>query len=233
MVPNPMEPGPTEFPVSRWNQYPFQEEFYFIFFFRFRIHALYWAYTVRTFFFPLGTNTRIKLTHSEMKGGWALITCTILLFWQHIYATFSLQFWVCFLFFFKKSHSYVTKMIFQSYCRNKKQGLNIESNKKDPQKASKNGRIWRAVVSHLYQLHVTLLQNIFTGANAHRRIMLGSFSLRWNNSHKLRMFSSSLLDGAFFTSNVTKSTSRHTREGGGMILLALSCLCILATDQSC
>lgn len=53
MVPNPMEPGPTEFPVSRWNQFPFQEEFYFIFF-RFRIHALYWAYTVRTFFFHLG-----------------------------------------------------------------------------------------------------------------------------------------------------------------------------------
>lgn len=136
------------------------------------------------------------------------------------------------LFVLKKSHSYVTKMIFQSYCSNKKQGLNIESNKKEPQKASKNGRIWRAIVSHLYQLHMTLLQNIFTGDNAHCRIMLGSFSLRWNTSHKLRMFSSSLLDGAFFTSNVTKSTSRHTREGGGMILLALSHLCILATDQS-
>lgn len=141
---------------------------------------------------------------------------------------YSLFLFVC----FKKNHSYVTKMIFQSYCSNKKQGLNIESNKKEPQKASKNGRIWRAIVSHLYQLHMTLLQNIFTGANAHRRIMLGSFSLRWNASHKLRMFSSSLLDGAFFTSNVTKSTSRHTREGGGMILLALSHLCILATDQS-
>lgn len=69
-------------------------------------------------------------------------------------------------FFLKKitiGHSHVTKMIFRSYCRNKKQGLNRESNKKDPQKASKNGRIWRAIVSHLYQLHTTLLYNVSLG----------------------------------------------------------------------
>ena len=60
-----------------------------------------------------------------------------------------------------------------------------------------------------HALHLILLYNVLTVENAHHAWVF------YPTLEVMTFFLNSLLDGVFFTSDVAKSTSRHTEEAEG------------------